>query len=321
MKVDGILRNKYFLKGLERVSDHATTCAAGASFVASTIIRPLVIMATPDTEKENKQYAASNSICSGVIKFGLVAALSVPIENAIKKIDKEPKKFLSQKTISSFTKDGVHLSSSRKYNFAAQLLKLGINLITAVPKSMLTIALIPIVMDKFFNKKAEAKREREVAFGGEHGVSAAKWVGKIFEFEWLQNFAQKHQYRDKDIAKHITAATDVLLTGTFVHQTSKSKKIKENRKKALIYNNIISTAVTLIGGYAVDGVIKSKSDKFIEKFKKANAGDPKLGKYIQGINILRPILIFAGIYYCTLPLFSTYMAEKIDKFTEKKNIE
>ena len=29
-------------------------------------------------------------------------------------------------------------------------------------------------------------------------------------------------------------------------------------------------------------------------------------------------LIFAGIYYGILPLFSTFMAEKVDKFIEKQ---
>ena len=59
------------------------------------------------------------------------------------------------------------------------------------------------------------------------------------------------------------------------------------------------------------------SDTFVEKFKKINATNPKVEKYIEGINILRPALIFAGIYYGILPLFSTFMAEKVDKYIEK----
>ena len=34
---------------------------------------------------------------------------------------------------------------------------------------------------------------------------------------------------------------------------------------------------------------------------------------IEGINIVRPALIFAAIYYGFLPMISTYLAEKIDK--------
>ena len=52
---------------------------------------------------------------------------------------------------------------------------------------------------------------------------------------------------------------------------------------------------------------------FVEKFKVLNINDPKVMKYIEGINILRPAIIFAGIYYGILPIFSTYLSEKIDK--------
>ena len=89
--------------------------------------------------------------------------------------------------------------------------------------------------------------------------------------------------------------------------------IKENRKNPLIWNYVISTAATLGGGYFVDRVIKNNTQNFVDKFAKLNKSDPKLAKYIEGINILRPAIIFAGIYYMLLPVISTYLAEKIDK--------
>ena len=72
----------------------------------------------------------------------------------------------------------------------------------------------------------------------------------------------------------------------------------------------------MIGGYGVDKLMKKKTGNFIEKFKQLNAADPKVLKYIEGINILRPTLIFASIYYGILPIFSTYLSEKIDKYTK-----
>jgi hypothetical protein len=108
-----------------------------------------------------------------------------------------------------------------------------------------------------------------------------------------------------------------LLTATAVVQTNKSTKIKENRKQALNYNNIISTVITIVGGYFVDGLIKKPAGKFVEKFKKLNAGNPNLAKCVEGINILRPAIIFATIYYGVLPVFSTYLSEKTDKYIAK----
>ena len=324
------LKNKTVLKGLEKISEHATSFSAGTSLLMSLTVRPLAIRSTPDVEKENKQYAMSNSICSGIIKFAMVEAVALPIENAVKNIDNNPKIFLNQTTINNLTNNSKKLSKSRSYKLMTQILKLSTGVLTAIPKSILTLAMIPVLMDKVFFKKKNPEQitqesqnniakspNKDQSFTGNFSQKVSKKLGKIIDNKKFQNFAIKYQHKDEDIAKHMSAGTDILLTTSFAYQTSKSDKIKENRKKVLIYNNAISTAITIIGGYGIDKIIKTKTGKFIENFKKINAGDPKLHKYIEGINILRPALIFAGIYYGILPIFSTYMSEKIDKYVEK----
>lgn len=320
-----ILKNKHVLNGLEKISEHGTTFAAGTSLFMSLTVRPLAIFATPDTEKENKQYAAANSICSGLIKFGMVEAVALPIEYAVKNIDNNPEKFLKSSTIKNLAGE-KNLANSRSYKLLTQILKLSSGFFTAIPKSMLTIALIPIIMDKLFFRKTKVKSQensqppqnKNINFTGRFTEKLSKGIGKIIDCDSVQKFATRFKTNDKDIAKHISASTDLLLTGSFAYQTSKSDKIKENRKKALIYNNFIATAITLGGGYAIDGIIKNKTEKFVEKFKTINASDPKLAKYIEGIHILRPALIFAAIYYGILPIFSTYTAEKVDKYLERR---
>lgn len=324
-----LLKNKTLLKGLEKISEHGTSFSAGTSLFMALTVRPLTIFSTPDVEKENKQYAASNSICSGLIKFGMVEAIALPIEHAVKNIDKNPEKFLKKSTIKNLQNSSDKLIESRSYKLITQLFKLGAGFITAIPKSMLTVALIPILMDKIFHNKkfvkqhsntqSESKQNKDINFTGRFSEKISKGLGEIIDCEALQKFARRFENKDRDIAKHITAGTDTLLTATSVYQISNSSKIKENRKRALIYNNIISTVITLGLGYGIDNIVKNSSKKFIEKFKQINAADPKLHKYIEGINILRPAVIFAGIYYGILPIFSTYMAEKIDKFVEKQS--
>lgn len=319
------LKNKRVLKTLENISEHGTSFSAGTALLMSLTVRPAAIASTPDTEKENKQYAIANSIGSGLMKFAMVEAVAIPVENAVKNIDANPEKFLKISTIENLGKN------SKSYKLITQVIKLGTGFFTAIPKSVLTIALIPIIMDNLFFRKKKQQLSKQPAQADTTPVAGkdipfegmtdriSKGIAKIIDNESVQKFAIKHQNKDKDIAKHTTAGTDILLTATSIYQTSKSTQIKENRKKALIYNNIISTGATLGFGYGIDNLLKKSMGNFIEKFKTINAGDPKLHKYIEGINILRPAIIFAAIYYGILPMFSTYMAEKIDKFIQKKS--
>ena len=149
----GVLTNKTVLKTLEKVSEHATSFSAGTALVMSLTTRPLAILTTPNVEKENKQYAIANSIGSGLIKFAMVEAIALPIENAVKKIDKNPEKYLNKASIKSFQPSSNPLTSSKSYKLATQTLKLGAGFLSAIPKSILTIAFIPIIMDKLFDLK------------------------------------------------------------------------------------------------------------------------------------------------------------------------
>lgn len=325
-----ILKNKVALKGLEKISEHAISFSAGTSLLLSLTVRPLAIYSTPDVEKENKQYAIASSIGSGLMKYAIVESIALPIENAVKKIDNSADKFLKPKTITTLKNTAENISEAKPYKFLTQLIKLSTGFVTAIPKSILTIALIPIIMDALFfrHKNNQSKISKNpkadfetfgFSFTGNQTDKIPKLISKILNNEKLQKFALKYQNSDKDAAKHVTAMTDILLTSTYAYQTDKSKRIKENRKKALIYNNFISTFITIAGGYGLDKLMRKPAARLTEKIKQLHPNDPKVFKYIEGINILRPALIFAGIYYGILPIFSTYIAEKTDKFITRNS--
>ena len=328
----GLWNNKAVLKGLETISEHGTTFVALTTLAMAAGVRPIAINLTPKVKKENKQYAATNSIASGFVKFALVEAIAIPVENAIKQIDKTPEKFLSEKTIKTLQGNAKTLAESKDYKFITQVLKMGTNFITAIPKAMITVAIIPVLMDLLFKKKKEEKptklissqhnpifdtfySDNKPSFKGALTTQTAKGIGKILNAENVQKFAKKFSVQDADIARNISMATDILLTASFVHRTHKSDKIKKERKTALIANNLISTGISLVGGFAIDNLIKKNTESFIKKFSEINKNNPKLPKNIEGINILRPTLIFAAIYYLVLPIFSTYISDKIDTFT------
>ena len=137
------------------------------------------------------------------------------------------------------------------------------------------------------------------------------FIGKLMNTRPVQKLAEK--FHNTNFEQHIISMTDAAATTAFITQASKSKKIEQSRKKALMYNAGISTGLCIAGGYAVNDMLKKPTEKFIKKFSEVNKNSPKLGKYIEGIKVAKPALILGGIYYILIPLISTFLADRFDK--------
>lgn len=315
----GALNNKTLLKGLGFISEHSASFSAGVAFASAIVLRPFVISKIPNTKKENKDYLSASSISSGLVKLGIVEAIALPIEGAIKKIDKNPKEFLKKETIDVFSKNADELAKSQDYKFATQVIKTGAGLLSAIPKSVFTVALLPIIVDKIAKLKKEGKpekKENKISFKG-LSEKIAKGIGGVLDNQKVQKFTQKHSYNSQNIARNTAIATDVLLASLYSQQVKKSKKIDDKKKNVLIANEVISTGACVVAGTGIDELVKKQSEGFVEKFKEANKNDPKILKYIEGINIIRPAIIFALIYYGALPFISGYFADKTDETNDK----
>lgn len=108
MKVQQIYTNKILKKSLKFAADNSLLFGATTSFVLSTVARPIAIMATPKTNKENKKYACVRSFASSAAGYLIMLLVSKPFANAVKKIDENPTKYLSEKTIKAL-KNGKNL--------------------------------------------------------------------------------------------------------------------------------------------------------------------------------------------------------------------
>lgn len=302
-----IYTSKAVKKGLELASSNGALFGASAT-VAFSAIRPLSIMCTPKTDIENRKIAAAKSVTSSLINFGLMLALSVPLAHSIKKIDTNPEKYLKKGTILKLKDEGKELTNSKGYIFATQLFKLGIASVVAIPKAFMTAGGMPYIVDMFSLKKHE--KSQNISF---HGVTenTAKGIGKTLNRNGMLKFADK--YKDTNFPMHITAITDTISTLAFMFSANKSNKIKDARKKALLYNAGISTALSIAGGYTIDKILDKPTEQFIEKFKRINKSDKNLAKQIQGIRIAKPFLILGTIYYALIPFISTLLAEKADR--------
>ncbi len=300
-----IYTNRAVKKGLELASSNGALFGATAT-VAFSALRPLSIMCTPKTDKENRKIAAAKSVTSSLINFGLMLAFSVPLATSIKKIDNNPQKYLKSETIKSLKEKGKELTDSKGYIFGTQLFKLGIASLVAIPKAIMTASGLPYIVSAFSSKKEENKN---ISF---HGLTdrTAKEIGNTLNNKKMIKFTDK--FKDSNFPMHITALTDTIATLAFIQQANSSKRIEENRKKALIYNAGISTALSIAGGYTIDKLLDKPTEKFIEKYKNINKTDKNLSKQIQGIKIAKPFLILGTIYYILIPFISTFLAEKAD---------
>ena len=305
-----IYTNRVLKKGFEFAASNGALFGASAT-VAFSALRPLSIMCTPKTDKENRKIAAAKSITSSLVNFLLMLGISIPLAKSINKIDSNPQRFLKSKTIEVLKEDGKTLTDSKGYIFATQLFKLGIAGLVAVPKSIITAAGMPYIVNTFSGDNSD---RQNVSFMGSHDKTA-KVVGSILNKKGMLNFTEK--FKDSNFPMHINAITDTISTIVFMCQAKKSNKIKENRKNALIYNAGISTGLSIAGGYTLDKILDKPTERFIKKYKEINKSDKNLSKQIQGIKIFKPFIILGTIYYILIPLISTFLAEKADNQTKK----
>ena len=307
----GVYNNKLLLKGLDEISNHSASFVLGASFLGATILKPAVISVTPNVEKENKKVFSAESVASATSKLGIGLLVSIPIENTIKKILRNKKDYFKNGEL-------------KNEKFISQVLKMTSNIITAVPKSVLTVALIPVILDLFHKEKKEIKNKtpdtllnpktlKNPVFTSFKGNKFAKVLANTMQSKKMQEFALNNIKSEKNITRNASVATDVLLTATSVLSTSKSKKINKEQKKPLILNKVISTGISIFAGCSIDKLVQKLGVGLVEKFKQANINDKKLLKYLEGINVARPTIIFALIYYGLIPMISSYSADKITK--------
>ena len=317
-----LYKSKTLKRGFEFAANNGALFAAGTSLVLAPVARPISIFAAPKTDKENRKLACAKSIASSLVGFGLMMGVTLPITQNIKKIDKNPEKFLKSSTINALKENGKPLNLSKSYKFATQLFKLGIGTVAAIPKAIISCALIPPIMTLAFNKKSENKsntpvfqqdktpnKTNNISFTGRvQSDKIAKKISKIIDTEIMQKNVLK--YKDSNYPMHIAAITDVAATGTFIAQTKHNKKIEESRKSTLCKNAAISTGLSIGASYVIDKALNKPTEKFIEKFKEINKTSPKLDKYVEGIKIAKPTIIMGLIYYCAIPFVSTFLAER-----------
>jgi len=122
-------------------------------------LRPAAILATPGSDKRDKQYAAAKSWASAIIDLGVTMALLDPIKRAYGYFEKDllpmclkdPKKAANLKYMENKTGKAS----------ASFIVNYGPKFITVPIRAAVTIALIPVIMRALFPKKDAKKQDKE----------------------------------------------------------------------------------------------------------------------------------------------------------------
>lgn len=192
----------YFLQLAEK--NNVAFSATFALFL-TCLIRPTAILALPGDKKHNddKKYAAAHSIASGVIGFVVATAVSNPVADALKKVLEEPAEYIKVRAKNKYKTEALYesakklaeeranyLECSMKMNKASNMwVTRGVDILMAVPKACITIALIPPILKYIFGwekkkhattpiniqtnynqNQANEKRPRNIAGGGLNNV-------------------------------------------------------------------------------------------------------------------------------------------------------
>ena len=315
---NGFYNSNALKKVLSFAEENGALFASATALTLSATVRPVSILSTPNTDKENKRLACAKAIMSTLLDFGITFALSVPIVKSVGAINKNPEKFLKKETINNLKEGAEDLKNSKSYTLANQMFKLGIGIAIAAPKALLNVLGLPYIHDGLFGKEQtfQQKESQNLTFKGKSSDWLSRIIGKTIDNKSVQEFSKKH--KDSNFPMHINVLKDLLATSTFALGVSKSGKIDDKRKGPLIYNALLSTGLCIGASYAVDSATDKPAKRFIEKLTKANKNDPNLKKYIDGFKIAKPVLIMGAVYYLLIPVISTYFAERFDKLFNKK---
>lgn len=157
---DKILNSKAFGSVLEYAEAHPISCNALFSLVLAGMLRPATILALPgdDKSKDDKIIAAAHSVASGIIGFISATIVMSPFDAAMKKVKNDPAKYLGDKA-ASYLGDlkAKGLAKTAKFKNVETLMKMGPDILIGIPRSIITIALIPPILKYVFGIEKKTK--------------------------------------------------------------------------------------------------------------------------------------------------------------------
>ena len=140
----------------------------------------------------------------------------------------------------------------------------------------------------------------------------AKGFANLAKSEKMTNLIEnmgKH-----NVISLLAASTGVVISGFYMYNTAKSKKIEPEHKKPLMVNMGLVTAIATAGGLLINKALDKKITDYMDFFGKRNAdklSQDSINACKTGIKAASSLLIFTMIYRYISPVIVTPIANKI----------
>lgn len=174
--MDRIYASNAFGKFLTRAHEHNIATSALIALGLAGVLRPATIIALPGKkDKDDKTYAAGHSFASALVGFVASLILTSPLDTALNKLYDDKKDFFGSKKMKKIQEEidkkellkkaGTLNEEGKKalqalYNEKATMKTLVKNIpdwIIAIPRSIITIALIPPILKYVFGVEKKKK--------------------------------------------------------------------------------------------------------------------------------------------------------------------
>ncbi len=185
-----IYTSKSFKNFLEIATDNEPVFSAAFAVLLTCILRPASIMSLPGQKnKDDKKYAAAHSMASGIMGYMLSLILFSPLAAAIDKIAENPQEYLKEEAKHFSNKKAGNFKGTAKFKLASRLMKMGTEALIAVPRAIVTIALIPPILKYVFGWEKKSSGAKEKAVNAQDYASINFKSKKNQHKKVFQNFA------------------------------------------------------------------------------------------------------------------------------------
>lgn len=160
--VNKMFRSNWFQHLLHIFEEKSVVASTLVALIVAGIARPATNLAMAGkNDREDSIYAASHAISSALIGFIVSSIVMAPFDKAFRRIKENPKDYLKGlEDLLEVKEIGKRkLEKSKPYKKLSKMAQFIPDVILAIPKAMLTIALIPPILKYVFHIEKHKKQE------------------------------------------------------------------------------------------------------------------------------------------------------------------